>query len=83
MKKVIVYSTAICPYCIRAKELLESEGIPFEEIRVDLDVTRFEEMKRISGQRTVPQIFIGEQHVGGFSDLKALYERGELHDSLR
>ncbi len=83
MKKVIVYSTAVCPYCIHAKELLESEGIPFEEIRVDADVTRFEEMKRVSGQRTVPQIFIGARHVGGFSELKTLYERGELHDWLR
>ncbi len=83
MKKVIIYSTGVCPYCIHAKELLESEGIPFEEIRVDLDETRFEEMKRISGQRTVPQIFIGTQHVGGYSDLKALYERGDLQDLLR
>lgn len=83
MKKVIVYSTAVCPYCIHAKELLESEGIPFEEIRVDLDETRFEEMKQVSKQRTVPQIFIGTHHVGGFSDLKALYERGELQDLLR
>ena len=83
MKKVIVYSTATCPYCTHAKALLESEGIPFEEIRVDWDLSRFEEMKKISGQRTVPQIFIGDEPIGGFSDLKALYERGELQALLR
>jgi glutaredoxin 3 len=78
MKKVVIYSTAICPYCIHAKELLNSEHIPFEEIRVDLDSEKRVFMEKISGRRTVPQIFIGERHVGGFDDLKALYERGEL-----
>ncbi len=78
MKNVIIYSTAICPYCIQAKQLLEREGVAYEEIRVDLDVQQRVEMERISGRRTVPQIFIGERHVGGCDDLKALYERGEL-----
>lgn len=79
MKKVVMYSTAVCPYCVHAKELLISENIPFEEIRVDLDPEKREYMIQISGRRTVPQIFIGERHVGGFDDLKALYERGELN----
>lgn len=83
MKKVIVYSTAVCPYCIRAKELLKREGISFEEIRVDADPTLRLKMEQMSGRRTVPQIFIGERHVGGFDDLKALYERGELESWVK
>lgn len=78
MKKVIIYSTAVCPYCVHAKELLDNQGIAYEEIRVDIDTDKRVEMERLSGRRTVPQIFIGDRHVGGFSDLQALYERGEL-----
>lgn len=82
MKKVLIYSTQICPYCVNAKQLLQSEGISFEEINVE-DEKKRAYMEQISGRRTVPQIFIGERHVGGFDDLKALYERGELNDWLK
>jgi glutaredoxin 3 len=82
MKSVIMYSTATCPYCIHAKELLEMNKIPFQEIRVDEDPGRRKEMERLSGRRTVPQIFIGDRHVGGYDDLKALYEKGELDNWL-
>ncbi len=82
MKKVIVYSTATCPYCTYAKQLLENEGIGYEELRVDTDAEKRVEMERMSGRRTVPQIFIGERHVGGFDDLKALHEQGTLHSWL-
>jgi glutaredoxin 3 len=82
VKKVLIYSTQICPYCVNAKQLLQSEGISFEEINVE-DEKKRAYMEQISGRRTVPQIFIGERHVGGFDDLKALYERGELNDWLK
>jgi len=83
MKKVLIYSTEICPYCIAAKQLLESHGISYEEIRVDVDPEKRILMERISGRRTVPQIFIGDRHVGGFDDLKALSERSELQTWLK
>lgn len=77
-----VYSTAFCSYCERAKALLTRKGLPFSEIRVDEDPASRDEMLRQSGgRRTVPQIFIGERHVGGFDDLYALDRNGEL-DSL-
>jgi len=79
---ITVYSTAFCPYCDRAKALLSRKGAPFTEVRVDEDPVRREEMLRLSsGRRTVPQIFIGDRHVGGFDDLYALDRKGEL-DSL-
>lgn len=77
-----VYSTAFCSYCDRAKALLARKGLPFTEIRVDEDPASRDEMLRQSGgRRTVPQIFVGERHVGGFDDLYALDRKGEL-DSL-
>ena len=82
MANVLVYSTQVCPYCVRAKQLLESKGVTYEEVRVDLDQAKRQEMlDKSNGRRTVPQIFIGDTHVGGFDDLKALQDRGEL-DSL-
>jgi len=83
MKKVLVYGTAACPYCQTAKQLLQSQGIAFEEIRVDIDLEKRSVMEQKSGRRTVPQIFIGERHVGGFSDLKVLADANELHDWLK
>lgn len=80
MKEVIIYTTAICPYCLHAKQLLERQGISFTEIKVDDDPTRRKEMEELSRRRTVPQIFIGGRHVGGFDDLAALQERDELKD---
>ncbi|MGQ9685917.1 MAG: glutaredoxin 3 [Thiobacillaceae bacterium] len=82
MPHVKMYTTAVCPYCQRAEMLLRRKGVvDLEKIRVDLDPKRREEMVEITGRRTVPQIFIGERHVGGFDDLAELDADGEL-DSL-
>ncbi|HET9699822.1 MAG TPA: glutaredoxin 3 [Burkholderiales bacterium] len=83
MAKVTMYTTAVCPYCIRAEKLLASKGVTeIEKIRVDLDPGRRDEMMQKSGRRTVPQIWIGERHVGGFDDLAALDHAGELDPLL-
>ena len=79
MKKVTMYTTAVCPYCIRAKQILKSKGVEaVEEIRIDLDPVARDSMMGITGRRTVPQIFIGETHVGGCDDLEALARAGKL-----
>lgn len=79
MTPVRMYTTAVCPYCIRAKQLLSSRGVTtLEEIRVDLDAERRDEMMKTTGLRTVPQIFIGDYHVGGCDDLYALDSAGKL-----
>jgi glutaredoxin 3 len=76
---VVMYTTAVCPYCIRAKQLLKARGVEFiEEVRVDLDQARREEMMQKTGRRTVPQIYIGDTHVGGCDDLVALDTAGKL-----
>lgn len=83
MQPVTIYSTRICPYCMRAKALLQSKQISYTEYLVDMDGARRAEMQRKSGgQRTVPQIFIGEQHVGGYHELYALERKGELDGLL-
>lgn len=77
--RVRMYATATCPYCMRAEALLKARGVTqLDKIRVDLDPARREEMMRITGRRTVPQIFIGETHVGGCDDLHALDDAGGL-----
>ena len=74
-----MYTTASCPYCTRAKQVLQAKGVQnIEEIRVDLDGAERMRMIQITGRRTVPQIFIGHTHVGGCDDLIALDERGAL-----
>ena len=79
-----MYSTAVCPYCQRAEMLLKSKGVAeIEKIRVDLDPARRDEMMQKTGRRTVPQIYIGEVHVGGFDDLAALDRAGKLDPLLR
>lgn len=78
MQTVRLYSTRFCPYCVMAKRLLDSKGVAYEEIRVDEDLSRRDEMMRLSGRRTVPQIFVGQTHVGGFDDLSALDRAGGL-----
>jgi glutaredoxin 3 len=83
MADVLLYSTDHCPYCVRAKQLLERKGVSYEEVRVDADAARRAEMESRSGRRTVPQIFIGERHVGGFDDLYALERAGQLDPLLR
>ncbi|MGH8377641.1 MAG: glutaredoxin 3 [Gammaproteobacteria bacterium] len=81
MKPVTIYSTRVCPYCMRAKALLQSRNIAYTEFLVDVDPARREEMENKSHRRTVPQIFIGEHHVGGYDELYALDRKGKL-DSL-
>jgi glutaredoxin 3 len=78
MKPVLVYSTRICPYCMMAKRLLAQKGAAYDDVMVDADPARREEMMQRSGRRTVPQIFIGDTHVGGCDDLVALDQRGGL-----
>ena len=79
-----MYATATCPYCIRAEQLLLDKGVDgLDKIRVDLDPSRREEMMKLSGRRTVPQIFIGDYHVGGCDDLFALERAGKLDPLLR
>jgi glutaredoxin 3 len=80
--KIRMYSTAVCPFCLRAEMLLGSKGATeIEKIRVDLDPRQREEMMNKTGRRTVPQIYIGDTHVGGFEELAALEHAGKL-DSL-
>ena len=84
MQPVKMYTTAVCPDCIRAKQILKSKGVEqIEEIRVDTDPDIRIKMMELTGQRTVPQIFIGETHVGGHDDLVALDGRGGLMPLLQ
>jgi glutaredoxin 3 len=77
--KVIMYSTAVCPYCTQAERLLKAKGVDeIEKIRIDLDPVQRTLMMEKTGRRTVPQIYIGETHVGGFDDLSALDREGKL-----
>jgi len=79
MQAVKMYTTQVCPFCIRAKSLLKQRGVgQIEEIRIDLDPSQRNTMMEITGRRTVPQIFIGDTHVGGCDDLIALDQRGGL-----
>ncbi len=81
--KVVMYSTGVCPYCQRAEALLKARGVTaIEKIRVDLDPARRDEMIEKTGRRTVPQIYIGDTHVGGFDDLAALDREGRLASLL-
>ncbi len=86
MPSIRMYCTRVCPYCVRAEQLLARKGIAadqIEKIRVDEFPEKREEMTRITGRRTVPQIFIGERHVGGFDDLAELDADGELDPLLQ
>lgn len=83
MAKVTVYSSMWCPYCTRAKKLLDSKGANYEDIDVTMDAAaRLEMTQKSGGQRTVPQIFIGDQHVGGSDELAALDRAGKLDGLL-
>lgn len=82
MPHIIVYSTAMCPYCVRAKNLLQMKGAEWEEIRVDFDRDQMRIMMEKSNRRTVPQIFIGDYHVGGYDDLAELDAMGKLDPML-
>ena len=83
MAEIIMYSTGYCPYCVKARELLQYKGASFTDIRIDLQPELREEMITKSGRRTVPQIFINGQHVGGCDDLYALDAQGTLDQLLR
>lgn len=84
MASVKMYTTLVCPFCVRAKMLLKQRGVEhIEEVRVDLNPTEREAMMSMTGRRTVPQIFIGDTHVGGCDDLIALDQRGGLMPLLQ
>ena len=79
MEKVVMYSTGVCPFCNMAEKLLLSKGVTaIDKVRIDLDPAQREEMMQRTGRRTVPQIYIGDTHVGGFDDLSALDRAGKL-----
>lgn len=82
MAKVIVYSSANCAYCARAKQLLDAKGVAYQEVRVDLDPEERAKMMELSGRRTVPQIFINDKPIGGYDDMYALDKAGELDKLL-
>ena len=82
--RVLMYSTGVCPYCLMAERLLKEKGVEdIEKIRIDTDPEQRAEMMEKTGRRTVPQIFIGETHVGGFDDLSALNREGRLDSMLQ
>ena len=83
MAKVVMYSTGVCPYCMMAERLLKSKGVAeIEKIRVDLEPGKRDEMMQRTGRRTVPQIYVGDRHVGGYDDLAALDRAGGLDPLL-
>ena len=78
MVRILIYSTMICPYCVAAKNLLKQRGLSYEEVLIDRDPARRDEMLERSQRRTVPQIFIGDQHVGGYDELTRWDRDGRL-----
>lgn len=83
MPSVQIYATGYCPYCVRARELLTRKGVPFEEIRIDQDRAQRRIMVERSQRETVPQIFIGARHIGGYEDMAALEASGALDALLQ
>ena len=82
MPEVVMYCTEVCPYCQRAERLLKSKGVKIKKIRVDQDRGKLKEMIKRTGRNTVPQIYIGDKHVGGFDDLSELDIMDELDELL-
>ena len=82
MPDVIMYTTGMCPYCVRAKMLLQNKGVSWNELRIDGDPDLMREMMQRSGRRTVPQIFVDEHHVGGYNDMAELDSYGKLDPLL-
>lgn len=82
MSKIVIYTTNVCPYCVRAKALLQRKNVTFSEIKITSEETKNEMVKKSGGRMTVPQIFIGEFHVGGCDDLYALEASGKLDELL-
>ena len=83
MAKIVIYSTSHCPYCVRAKNLFTKKGLSFEEVQMDERPDELRELKKRTGLMTVPQIFINDKLIGGFSDVAALDEKGELDTLLK
>jgi glutaredoxin 3 len=83
VKTVRIYTTRTCPYCIQAKRLLQKKNVQYQEIDVSRDEAERDKLIQTTGRRTVPQIFIGDQHVGGSDELHSLEERGELDALLQ
>ena len=83
MPKIIIYSKEVCPYCVRAKALLQKKGVAFEEIKITDDKTKQEMIEKSGGRMSVPQIFINEKHIGGCDDLYALDKSGKLDEILK
>ena len=80
--RITIYSTAICPYCVAAKNFLKSKGQSWQEIRIDTDPAEREKMMALTKRTSVPQIFIGDVHVGGYDDMMALHREGKLEPLL-
>ena len=79
---VTIYSTAVCPYCVAAKNFLRSQGREWTEVRIDLDPDQREKMVNLARRTSVPQIFVGETHVGGYDDMMALHRAGQFEPLL-
>ncbi len=82
MSDVLIYSTAMCPYCVAAKNYLTNKGIGYTEVRIDMDPARRQEMLSRARRTSVPQIFVGEIHIGGYDDMVAMDRAGELQPLL-
>jgi glutaredoxin 3 len=83
MPKILMYATGVCPFCLMAERLLRAKGVAeIEKIRIDLEPARRDEMMQRTGRRTVPQIYVGDRHVGGYDDLAALDRAGGLDPLL-
>jgi len=84
MKKVTIYTSEICPYCIMAKELLKKKNVDLDELSIDTNPEYIDEaIKKSGGRKTVPQIFVDDYHIGGYDDLSALEDKGELDSLLK
>ncbi|MCK4705632.1 MAG: glutaredoxin 3 [Gammaproteobacteria bacterium] len=81
--EITIYSSKFCGYCVAAERLFQNKDLEYKLIKVDEDPSKFEHMVKITGRRTVPQIFIGDHHVGGFDDLSAINQTGELKTLLK
>jgi glutaredoxin 3 len=82
VQEVLIYSTAVCPYCVAAKNFLKNKGVGYSEVRIDTDPARRQEMLDRARRTSVPQIFIGDTHVGGYDDMVALDRAGKLQPLL-
>jgi glutaredoxin 3 len=82
MARILMYTTAVCPFCIMAERLLRAKGVVIEKVRVDLEPARKDEMIERTGRRTVPQIYVDDRHIGGYDDLAALDRAGGLDPLL-